>query len=154
MKVVLGIFVLVIAATLQSSAGLFLSRLRIDFDFLLVSCVCAAMLSGLGPAVAVAVCAGLFKDALSTASGGYSVAVFVPISIVISSIRKRIWAAHWVTQAGCASAATLCAWLLYGILLKASGRPLEWSGFGVLSRAAVNALIAPPLFKIWQAVLR
>jgi len=153
-RALLGIFILILAASAQSAGALVFSRMHVGIDFLLVCCICCALLAGEGAALTVAVCAGLFKDALSCDVAGHSVAVFVAISLMICGIRSRLWVIHWSAQAGCAFTGTLCAWMLYNLLAKAWGQPLEWAVGAVLSRACVNACIAPPLFRIWLAVVR
>lgn len=154
MRGLLTLFILVIAASLQSSVALLLAKAHLGIDLLLLCVLCCAMVARAGPALAVALIAGLFKDALSAGVAGHSVAVFVPLSLLVNSFRTQLWVAHWTTQAGCALACTVMAWLLYNILGKIWGEPFEWAVGALIARSFLNACATPPLFKLWQAVLR
>lgn len=153
MKAFLCAFILAAAASIQVIAGNRLARAHLGIDLLLVCCVCCALLAREGAALAVAVCAGLFKDSFSAGIFGHSVAVFTPLALLLNRVRRAFWIAHWTTQAGLAFAATVIAWLLYGIFSRIYGEPADWGVGHILATAALNACVTPPVFKVWRAVL-
>lgn len=153
MRLLLSIFILLVAGCFQTVCANRLAVIHLSIDFLLVCVVCCALLMREFPLLVVVVFAGIFKDCFSAGVFGHSVAVFVPISLIIVHLRRGLWVGHWTTQAGLAFTATLTAWLIYNIIQWFWGQPFE-SGFGFLLRVAIlNACIAPFIFRLWKTVL-
>ncbi len=151
MRLVLAIFILALAATLQTVLA---AEIGIYIDFLFVSLICCALQLGELPTLAVAIMAGILKDSFSACIFCHSVAVFVAIGLIISKLRHLLFAGHWTTQFGLAFAGTLAAWVLYNILLKVWGLPVEAALGFTLKSAILNACVAPVVFKIWRAILQ
>lgn len=154
MRLLLTIFILLVAATFQTVTADKLAWMHLSVDFLLVSVICCALqLNGLS-VLGVAVFAGLLRDSFSASVFGYSVAIFVPIGLAVCKLREFLWVGHWTTQAGLAFACTVVGWVLYSVLLKMGGLPLESGIDYVLKSALLNACVTPPMFKLWRAVLQ
>jgi len=150
----LGLFILVVAGSLQVAGSLYLARVHLCIDLPLVCVICGALLLKEHGAIAVALCAGVFKDAFSTGCFGHSIAVCVAISLLVNRIRHSLWISHWTTQSGLALAGTIIAWVLYNLISKIMGQPLDCEIGSVLKSALLNACAAPPLFKVWSAAMK
>ena len=153
-RFLLGLLILVVAGSLQVVGGFYLDRLQLSGDLLLVCAICGALVAGEGTAIALAVCAGLFTDAFSAGPFGHSVAVCVVISLLVQGIRSRLWISHWSTQAGLAFVGTIVAWGLYNAISMLLGHPLDGEIVRLLKGAALNACVAPLLFKVWNAAMK
>lgn len=154
MRFILSVLILLVAASLQTAGATLLARPNLSVDLLLVCVVCCALLMGEASLLATAAFAGLLKDCFSAGYFGHSVAVFVPIALLIVFVKRLLWVTHWTTQAGLAFAATLAAWLLYGLLQSFWRQPLDPGGSFFLKEALLNACAAPFIFMIWKAALQ
>lgn len=154
MKVLLGVFIIAAAATLQAACAGGMARLHLGADLVLVSVLSFSALSGDGPALAAAALGGLCKDAFSAGAFGASSAVFVPLALLVSRLRDVLWLAHWTTQSAIAFVGTLAAGALYALCAALRGEPAFGEPGPLLVAAAVNACLAPACFRIWRAVLR
>jgi cell shape-determining protein MreD len=150
--VLLGIFVLVAAASLQTVGAHYCARVNFSVDPLLVCSLCCAMLAGDAAALSVAVCAGIFKDLFSAGVFGQSVAAFIPVALMVSRMRRALWTGHWTTQAGIAFAGTVLVWCIYSVLAEVRGEPIPQGAGAAFLSALANAFIAPPLFHVWRAI--
>jgi rod shape-determining protein MreD len=150
----LGLFILVVAGSLQVAGSLYLAKLHLSIDLPLVCVVCGALLLKEQGAIAVALCAGAFKDAFSTGCFGHSIAVFTVISLLVNRVRHLLWISHWTSQSGLAFAGTVVAWVLYDLISKILGQPLDYEVGAVLKSAVLNACAAPPLFRVWSAAMK
>lgn len=154
MRFLLSVFILLVAASLQTVLAVPLARAYLSIDLLLVCVVCCALQMAEFPLILAALASGVFKDCFSAGAFGQSVAVFLPIALVISRMRRMLWVGHWTTQAGLAFAATLCAWLLYGLFQWIGGQPADIGLGYALKQSALNAVVAPFLFALWATVLK
>jgi rod shape-determining protein MreD len=153
-RVFLGVVILAAAATMQTACAGAAARLRVGVDLPLVAVLSLAMLVGEGGALAAAVFAGLCKDAFTAGAFGHSVAVLIPLAILVVRLRALLWTGHWAVQAAIAFCGTLAAAALYALLAALGGEPAGIGPGPLLAGAVVNAFAAPPCFRIWRAVLR
>lgn len=154
MRCALGLLILVVAGSLQIAGSLSLAGVHLGIDLPLVCVICGALLVRESAALALALCAGMFKDAFSAELFGHSIAVFVAISLIVNRIRHSLWISHWTTQSGLAFAGTIIGWFLYNLISRIMGQPLDGEIGGVLKSAVLNACAAPPLFKVWSAAMK
>ncbi|MCX6356426.1 MAG: rod shape-determining protein MreD [Candidatus Aureabacteria bacterium] len=154
MRAILAVFILVVVATVQSASGTFLVRFHIGVDLLLLSVISCALLSGGTVALMIAAGAGLLQDALGSGAFGIGAAVDLSIAFLITLLRRRLWVSHWTTQSGLALLATLCAGALYALAASVRGGGAPWGPGALAARACANAVLAPPVYRIWHAVLR
>ena len=154
MKVLLGVFIIAAAATLQAACAGVMARVHLGADLVLVSVLSLAALSGDGAAMAAAALAGLCKDAFSAGTFGASSAVFVPLAFFVSRLRDTLWLEHLTTQSAIAFAGTFAAGALYALYAALRGEPAFGEMGPLLVSAAVNACLAPACFRVWRAVLR
>lgn len=154
MKVPLGVFIIAVAATLQSACAGTLARVHLGTDLVLVAVLSLAACAGHGPALAAAAFAGLCKDSFSAGPFGASAAVFVALAFLVGRLRGLLWLAHWTTQSAIAFLGTLAAGALYALCATLRGAPACGEMGPLLVSAAVNACLAPACFRVWRAVLR
>ena len=154
MRFALGLLILVVASSLQVVGGFYLDRLHLSIDLPLVCAICGALVAGEGAAIAFAACAGIFTDAFSAGPFGHSVAVYVALSLLVQRIRYSLWIGHWSTQAGLCFAGTIVAWGLYNAISMLLGQPFDGEIGRLVKGAALNACVAPLLFKVWNAAMK
>ncbi|MDD5557119.1 MAG: rod shape-determining protein MreD [bacterium] len=154
MRALLALSLLVVAGAVQTILAHRLARIGLPLDLLLVCAVCCAMTAGEGATVGVAACAGLFRDAFSAGPFGHSAAVFIPVALLVHWTRRALGVTHGTTRALLAAGATIVAALLAGLFSRLRGEaPAPWIG-SAWAGALVNAAVAPPLFRVWRAVMR
>jgi len=153
-RFVLGLLILVVAGSLQVVGSIYLGRVHLCIDLPLVCAICGALCVREGSAIAIALCAGMFTDAFTAGCFGHSIAVYVAISLLVSRIRHSLWLSQWTTPSGLAFAGTIVAWVLYNLISKIQGQPLDGEIGSLVKSAVLNACAAPPLFKVWSAAMK
>jgi rod shape-determining protein MreD len=150
---IISVFILFCAATLQATLAVPIARAGLSLDLLLVCVVCISLLAGEWACLVAALGAGLLKDCFSVLEFGRSAAVFIPLALLLSRLRRMLWVGHWTTQAACAFTATFAAWLLYALYRWLGGAPPDMPLGSTVRQAFLNAAAAPPVFLLWRAVL-